>query len=241
MKVQRYVTGRSNVGMLEQGRAALRSPGEVAAEAAAPYEAVAGVAGAASELLLEQQKLKNSAIDAEDTIKTERSVTEFNADKKRLQTEIANDPNATADDYEAGIQALIKDFTNRGEFISDRNREAYMERVGFISNIAIEDALLESNIMRVNKSTAMLDESISLSVLDERFDDAEKQVRMGFEQGLYQQAEADEKLREIQDRRIGKELGAKYKEAVNNNKGDEFLLEVSLYQKMIAHHRLNPC
>jgi hypothetical protein len=44
MKVERYLHGRTNVERLESGRRSLRSPSEVAAEAYAPFGAVAQAA-----------------------------------------------------------------------------------------------------------------------------------------------------------------------------------------------------
>ena len=82
MKVQRYNVGRSNVGMLEQGRSALRSPAEVEKEKMAPYAAVAQVAGDVSEDLTKLQIAKNQVQDETDRLTTATSV-------KKVNTELA--------------------------------------------------------------------------------------------------------------------------------------------------------
>ena len=226
MKIQRYQYGQSNVAQLDSQRANLIKAPEAAAAAMVPYEAVSSAAQNISNDLLKLQDQKIKTLNAEDAVKTGRSFEQFETERKLLYKQIAADPNASADDYEAGVANLVKEMTDRGEGISERNRKTYMERVGFVGGISLEEALIDGNTMRTEKSIQMLNESVANAVLDERYDAAAIQINMGVEENLYSQAEADEKIQEIEARKLGKKLGEGYLSAVANGTQDKYMQTV---------------
>ena len=68
MKIPRYSQGQTNIGMLEQGRAALQSPQEAAAAAAGKYEAVKSISDIAASGLDAFTKAKEATQLADDEL-----------------------------------------------------------------------------------------------------------------------------------------------------------------------------
>ena len=69
MKIQRYSSGATNVGLLESEKASLYSPEEAAAVAGAPYDAMSSVIKTAGDTVAQYQIVKDE-MDIADKRKT---------------------------------------------------------------------------------------------------------------------------------------------------------------------------
>jgi hypothetical protein len=158
MKVQRYNYGASNVQQRQAGRAALRTPGEVAAEAYAPYQAVSDVSGAITQGLQAEDQRRRKIQNEEDAIeakllgvKLKSGVAQTLSDPKydnRMQAD-GKTPSASAmlEDYET----LAGDITTGLENIKDPKTRANTER---LLQVAIDEGRLAVRNEANNKSDA---------------------------------------------------------------------------------------
>ena len=98
MKVNRYITGRSNISELQSQKAGL-VPGQVMAEAAAaPYNAVAQVANQVTSDIARIDARDKQLLAEEDAIAEKLSYEQLKLD----QTELVNDPAYDNQIHESG-------------------------------------------------------------------------------------------------------------------------------------------
>jgi len=106
MKIPRYSTGRSNVGLLEQGRSALRSPREAAAAAGAKYQAGVDIAGSVAESVFLYDKVKQENQKADDKLVLTRQSLETSTAIDKVYNDAAEN-NWTAEELEEELVSVI--------------------------------------------------------------------------------------------------------------------------------------
>jgi hypothetical protein len=145
MKVDRYLYGRTNVEQLKSGRAALRSPEEVAAEAYAPYGAVSDIAGAVSDAIVVEDQRRKKIQDEEDAIeakitgvKLKSGTSSVLSDPKfdnRMQPDGTPSASLMLEEYE-GVAKIAKESLSN---IQNPKTRANAER---LLNVSIEEGRL---------------------------------------------------------------------------------------------------
>ena len=139
MKVQRYLYGQRNVGLLKEGRAALRSPEAVAREAALPYDTGAEVAGAASDVLFDlaakqkETKIKTAAVNAQTQTSFMTNAVEnlpLEAERNNWTAEqMAENGKAILRTYEDSLNAIDPEFQDDLRSSWNINKAMYAQQI----------------------------------------------------------------------------------------------------------------
>ena len=183
MKVQRYLYGGTNVGQLQSGRAALRSPQEVAQEAAAPYQAVADVSKAISDGLLREEERQQKIQADEDAIQLklmDEQVKLFDVQMKndqRYDDQIQPDGTTTGklmlEDYEEGIKEIQQGFEGINNEKTRANAEKLFEMTKQAGRLKVRTLVNDKSEAWNVKAEFQFRE---LSVAAGDYDDARKQT-----------------------------------------------------------------
>ncbi|GAF74211.1 unnamed protein product, partial [marine sediment metagenome] len=159
MKVDRYLYGRTNVEQLKSGRAALRTPEQTAAEAYAPYGAVAEISDTVSKAMVVQDERRKKIQEKEDQIQLkmmDEQIKLFGVEMKndpRYQDQVQPDGSMTGplilEDFEAGMDEIEKGFEN----IQNPTTRANAEKLFSLSR---EGGRLETRTMVNDMSEAWI-------------------------------------------------------------------------------------
>ena len=234
MKVQRYLYGKTNIAQLESRRSRLRSPAEVAAEAAAPYGAVEQATGAIVDALQVEDQRRKRIIGEEDAIEAKLLAVQLKAGisdsitNPKYQNRIQADgttPSASAmlDDYEVFAKDIVSGLNKIQDPTTRRNTERLM-------GVAIDEGRLAVRSAANAKSeewntAAQFDlRSVAFQAQDWTFyQEINDELRDAGKQSQ-KQYEAAEKLASIQKKQVEVDQTLQsYDQAIAHGMGEEVL------------------
>ncbi|GAF93048.1 unnamed protein product, partial [marine sediment metagenome] len=222
MKVDRYLYGSSNIAQLKSRKQGLRSPADVAAEAAAPYEMVSDIADTTVDTLqfFNEKRIKEENRQDATQLATRTALAKSALTKNAEQAKLEN---WSQEEFNTGVDEIVKNYASDTSMYTDRNRDDIANTLGTNSQIWLAEA--ETQGMAIKSKQVAQDWAVGLDAAAQakEYDTVKFMADMGFEAGIIDQIKKDEILRNVAGSETADALMVDYTAAVEAGKVDEFM------------------
>jgi hypothetical protein len=225
MKVNRYSAGRSNVGLLSEAQSKLMSPEQAGAAAAAPYEAVASVAGTASDTLMRYEEVKRKTEDADDLSKLTIAKQEAEV-QRRIANKQAAVENWSPEQLQARHDEIIRNFMATTEDLTPRNRDEFAAQMSRQATSWLGLSDLDATILRSEQSSERLNATMELAKVNEDWQTYNALNDVALESQLITEAQHEQNRQSAAGIEAGNQLAQQYAEAVKNGTQDDFMADL---------------
>lgn len=225
MKINRYMYGSRNEGLLKEQRSRMRSPEQVAAEAYAPYKAVADVADTVGGVLEAENQKRIDEQNKDDAATATLNLTNYRNLSSNLAKQ-AEQENWDEERYQQEQEHLNKTLIKSSEMISDQNRSEITN--SFINTVAELRPEIARNAYTIKrgKQAEEFDEQRAQAINNREWETVMFLDEMANKSGFINDAELEERNRMIDGQVTAENLMPGYRQAVANGTVNEYMAEL---------------